>query len=76
MKNVEIYGDIISLSVKAENFYNKLKERERTAREFARTFDKHSIDSSSYNSVAEAYSTAAMLFIDTYGKVIKKKRGT
>jgi len=69
MENViTIGGEEMFFSVKAYELIQKFKRLERENRKQAKAKAKYSNESARLVSIAEAYSTAVLLFADAYGK--------
>ena len=73
MKNeITIGGELMGVSVKAYGLIKKFKDLERSNRKLSKRKVKYSMDSAIHNAIAEAYSTAILLFAEEYAKSIKE----
>jgi len=71
MKQITVAKDTIGMSVKGIDFYDSLLEMEHKSKLLAEKYSKFSADKAIHIAVANAYSMAALMFINEYGKLIK-----
>ncbi len=68
MKEITIGGEKMKVSVKALELIKKFRSLERNNRALSKRKAKYSMDSAIHNAIAEAYSTAVLLFAEEYAK--------
>ena len=79
MKNsIVICGEELSISAKALEYIQRLRNLEKKNRELGDILKRYSIDAAIHYASAKSYSTAVLLFAELYGstKTLTKKRNT